>query len=109
MHLKKFGLRFNESRRGCLPGNAGSHYIITETDAEIDDEPFRRFRHSTISGQRKMLPEDKLLSAMKSDKKVIDNTFRFVLLNNWQQPVVKSVNEKELIHKAWLTVYRELQ
>jgi len=84
--------------------------LSKETGTEINDEPVRRFRSlynfRAIAG---MLPEEKLLKAMKSDKKVIDDTFRFVLLNNWQQPVVKSVNEKELIHKAWLTVYNELQ
>lgn len=84
--------------------------LSNETGTEMSDEPVRRFRSLyKFRAAAEMLPEDKLLEAMKSDKKVIDDTFRFVLLNSWQQPVVKSVNEKELIHKAWLTVYNELQ
>src|SRR6056297_838056 len=84
--------------------------LSQETGAHINDEPFRRFRSLyNFRVDPGMLPEDKLFTAMKSDKKVIDSTFRFVLLNNWQQPVVKSVNEKEPIHKAWLTVFNELQ
>jgi len=84
--------------------------LSQETGAEIGDEPFRRFRSLyNFRVDPGMLPEHKLFEAMKSDKKVIDSTFRFVLLNNWQQPVVKSVNEEELIHKAWLTVFNELQ
>lgn len=84
--------------------------LSNETGAEIVDEPIRKFRSLyTFKVTEQMLPENELLSAMKSDKKVIDDTFRFVLLKSWQQPVVMSVNEKELIHKAWLTVYRELQ
>ena len=84
--------------------------LSQETGAHINDEPIRRYRSLyNFRVDPGMLPEDKLFTAMKSDKKVIDSTFRFVLLNNWQQPVVKSVNEKEPIHKAWLTVFNELQ
>jgi 3-dehydroquinate synthase len=81
-----------------------------ETGAPLDDEPIRKFRSLySFKVTEQMLPEDALLTAMKSDKKVIDDTCRFVLLKSWQQPEVMSVNEKELIHKAWLTVYHELQ
>lgn len=83
--------------------------LSKEIGANINDKPIRRFRSLyNFRATDDMLSEDRLLKAMKSDKKVIDDTFRFVLLNNWQQPVVKSVNEMELIHKAWLTVFDEL-
>lgn len=84
--------------------------LSRETGTDINDHPIRHFRPLyTFRATPRMLPENNLLEAMKSDKKVIDNTFRFVLLNNWQQPVVKSVNDEERIHNAWLTVYNELQ
>lgn len=84
--------------------------LSNDIGAELDDKPIRNFRSLySFKVTENMLPENELLSAMKSDKKVIDGTFRFVLLKSWQQPVVMSVNEKELIHKAWLTVFRELQ
>lgn len=83
--------------------------LSNETGANIDDDPIRQFRPLySFKVSDKMLPEDQLFTAMKSDKKVIDDTFRFVLLKNWQQPVVMSVNETELIQKAWLTVFHEL-
>ncbi len=84
--------------------------LSNETGAELNDEPIRNYRSLySFKVTKEMLPENELFSAMKSDKKVIDDTFRFVLLKSWQQPVVLSVNEKELIHKAWLTIYHELQ
>lgn len=83
--------------------------LSKEMGGELDDKPIRNFRSLySFKIARDILPENELFSAMKSDKKVIDNTFRFVLLKSWQQPVVMSVNEKERIHKAWLTVYHEL-
>lgn len=84
--------------------------LSNDVGASIDDEPIRRYR-SLYSFEvfKQMLPTDELLSAMKNDKKVIDDALRFVLLKKWQQPVVMSVNEVELIKKAWLTVFHELQ
>lgn len=84
--------------------------LSRETGTKIDDTPIRRFRSLyNFRVNNAMLSEDKLFKAMKNDKKVIDDSLRFILLNNWQQPVVKSVNDNELIKKAWLTIYNELQ
>lgn len=77
--------------------------------ASIDSHPIRRFRQLyTFHVDPDLLPVDQLLAAMKNDKKVIDDAYRFVLLNKWQQPEVTSVNDEELIKEAWLTVYNEL-
>jgi 3-dehydroquinate synthase len=78
--------------------------------SDIDDAPIRTFRSLyNFRATEQMLPVDELLKAMKSDKKVIDDTIRFVLLNIWQQPAVKSVKDVELIRDAWLTIFHELQ
>lgn len=76
---------------------------------DIDDEPLRRFRKLysfRITGNS--LNVDELLQSMKLDKKVVDKNYRFVLLQDWQQPIVKSITNVGLINKAWLTVINEL-
>lgn len=77
--------------------------------AEIDDSSIQRFRKLysfQITG--KTLNMENLLQAMKLDKKVVDKNYRFVLLQDWQQPAVTSVTNVGLIKKAWLTVIHEL-
>mgnify|MGYP006270356541 CR=1 FL=1 len=83
--------------------------LSNEMGASIDDNPLRQFRPLyTFRVRENMLPEAKLFDIMKSDKKVIDDSLRFVLLKSWQQPVVMSVKDHQSIQKAWRTVYREL-
>jgi len=78
-------------------------------DANIDPEPVLRFRSLyEFKISRESLHTEQLMKTMKSDKKVVDKNYRFVLLDDWQQPVVKSVNNKDLITQAWLTVFNEL-
>jgi uncharacterized protein with GYD domain len=45
---------------------------------------------------------------MKSDKKRTDEHIKFVLLNNWQEPEVKTVKDKTLIYQAWDAASNEL-
>ncbi len=42
-----------------------------------------------------------LLEAMKSDKKVKDNTIRLVLLNEWGSPYLYSCEDHSLLKKSW--------
>lgn len=111
-HALEKVLDFNTMNHGeaVYLGMLAAITLSQETGTQIDDSPIRRFRSLyNFRVNSEMLSEDKLFEAMKKDKKVIDDSLRFVLLNNWQQPVVKSVNDNELIKKAWLTVYNELQ
>jgi 3-dehydroquinate synthase len=83
--------------------------LSNEMGATIDDGPLRQFRplySFRITG--KMISQDQLFEVMKSDKKNIDDTLRFVLLKSWQQPVLMSVKDNQLVEKAWQTVYQEL-
>lgn len=78
--------------------------------APVDDAPIRQFRPLySFRVSENMLPSDPLMEAMKSDKKMVDDSYRFVLLNNWQQPEVKMVNNLRLIKQAWNTIYNELR
>ena len=80
------------------------------TGAPVDDSPLKKFRSFySFRVSAEMLPVKQLMEAMKSDKKVIDENYRFVLLNNWQQPELKTVNNHKLIEQAWNSVYQELR
>ncbi|MDR9365208.1 MAG: 3-dehydroquinate synthase [Balneolaceae bacterium] len=54
------------------------------------------------------LSYNQLNEYMKSDKKRTDEHIKFVLLNNWQEPEVKTVKDKTLINQAWDTASNEL-
>jgi len=45
---------------------------------------------------------------MKSDKKRTDKELKFVLLNDWQHPAVKTIKDTRLINDAWDVVFNEL-
>ncbi|MFO7847282.1 MAG: 3-dehydroquinate synthase [Balneolaceae bacterium] len=80
------------------------------TGAPVNDSLLQNFRSLySFRVSEDMLPIKQLMAAMKSDKKVIDENYRFVLLNNWQQPELKTVNNHELIEQAWNSVYQELR
>lgn len=77
--------------------------------ADLDSAAFERFRDLyTFKVSADMLRVDAMMKTMKLDKKVIDENYRFILLKDWQQPEVKTVNNEELIRQAWLTVHKQL-
>lgn len=77
--------------------------------SDLDLETFEQFRDLyTFKITSDMLDVDSMLKTMKLDKKVIDENYRFILLKDWQQPEVKTVNNEELIRQAWLTVHNQL-
>lgn len=49
-----------------------------------------------------------LILYMKSDKKRTDSDIAFVLLKNWQKPVVEKIKNEQHIKKAWNVVFNEL-
>lgn len=51
---------------------------------------------------------DDIFSAMHQDKKRTDQHIKFVLLEKWQQPVVKAVKDTELIKQAAESIFNEL-
>lgn len=52
---------------------------------------------------------DDLMDYMNSDKKRIGANLTFVLLNKWQEPIVKTVEERELIASAWTVAFDEIE
>ncbi len=51
---------------------------------------------------------ENVMNHMQADKKRIENHIRFVLLNDWQHPVLKTVKDRELIKQAWSIILGEL-
>lgn len=68
--------------------------------------PYRSLYNFRISKEE--LACDELNDYMKSDKKRTDEHIKFVLLNNWQEPEVKTVKDKTLINQAWDAAFNEL-
>lgn len=51
---------------------------------------------------------DDLMNHMKFDKKRTNQHIRFVLLKEWQSPILKEVVSDTLIHQAWQTALQEI-
>jgi 3-dehydroquinate synthase len=60
------------------------------------------------SVQKQNFDTDTLNKFMKSDKKRVGEDITFVLLQDWQQPVLKTVSDRALINRAWETAFDEL-
>lgn len=76
----------------------------------IDDAPIKKFRSLYNFGiDAAALDTDTLTQYMKSDKKIVDSELRFILLEYWQHPVIKTVNNHGLVSKAWLSIIHELK
>ncbi|MEX0904292.1 MAG: 3-dehydroquinate synthase [Balneolaceae bacterium] len=67
---------------------------------------FRRLYQYRVS--KEALSSAELIQYMKSDKKRTNQHTRFVLLKDWQHPVLKTVTDDALIRKAWQVVLDEL-
>jgi len=72
-------------------------------------DPFSPFKKLySYSVQKKDFDTDSLNTVMKSDKKRVGEDITFVLLQDWQQPVLKTVSDQNLINRAWETAFNEL-
>ncbi|HMB41637.1 MAG TPA: 3-dehydroquinate synthase [Balneolaceae bacterium] len=72
-------------------------------------DPFGPFKKLySFSVEKQNFDMDSLNTVMKSDKKRVGEYITFVLLQNWQQPVLKTVADQTLINRAWKTAFEEL-
>lgn len=70
-------------------------------------QPFRDLYNYRVP--KEALSLDQLIEAMNADKKRTGANLTFVLLNKWQQPIVKTVEDKELIAASWSVVFDEIE
>lgn len=67
---------------------------------------FRSLYHYRVSKEELSLED--LTDHMKFDKKRTSQYIRFVLLDEWQSPILKEVRSDDVIHQAWKVALDEL-
>lgn len=110
-HALEKAANFDEISHGeaVFLGMLAAINLSNSVGYSIDSEPIKKFRPLyNFSIDAETLDIDSLIQYMKSDKKIIDNEIRFILMEDWQHPVIKTVNDQELISKAWLSIIHEL-
>lgn len=70
-------------------------------------EPFRSLYKYRVP--KEALSLDELMENMNADKKRTGENLTFVLLNKWQEPIVKTVEDRELIAASWSVVFEEIE
>lgn len=79
------------------------------TGENIEGNYLRKFSSLyRYSVTKETLSSSDLITYMKSDKKRTNQHIRFVLLEHWQKPVLKTIPDESLIRKAWQVVFDEL-
>lgn len=74
-------------------------------------KPDRLLKYRSLYSYRvskDQLSLDDLMNHMKFDKKRTNQHIRFVLLKEWQSPILKEVASDTLIHQAWQTALQEI-
>lgn len=68
--------------------------------------PFKKLYSFNV--ETATLRTDLLNTYMKSDKKRMGEEITFVLLQNWQQPVLNNVSDQTKINRAWAAAFNEI-
>jgi 3-dehydroquinate synthase len=90
-------------------GMLAAQELSNLTGAELQTTKLTPYRSLyNFKASKDELSYEQLNDYMKSDKKRTDQYIKFVLLNDWQQPEVKTVKDHKLINQAWDVVFNEL-
>lgn len=90
-------------------GMLGAIELSNLTGSSIDRSPVYKYRTLySFNVKRDMLDPGELTGYMQLDKKRSGRHLNFILLENWQQPVIKTVSAEALINKAWNKLLEEL-
>lgn len=90
-------------------GMLAAQELSNLTGAELQTTKLTPYRSLyNFRASKDGLSYERLNDYMKSDKKRTDKFIKFVLLNDWQQPEVKTVKDHNLINQAWDVVFNEL-
>lgn len=68
--------------------------------------PFKALYNISLPGTDKI---NSLIEAMYSDKKVKDHKLRLILLKDWGEPIIRNVDDKRLLKKAWQAAFDGLR
>lgn len=84
--------------------------LSNSTGGSLKKNPLDSFRNLyKYRVPKEALSLDELMGSMNSDKKRLGANLTFVLLNKWQEPIVKTVVDRELITSAWSVVFDEIE
>lgn len=90
-------------------GMLGAIELSNLTGSSINREQIYKYRKLySFNVQKKDLDPAELTGYMQHDKKRSGRHLTFILLENWQHPVIKTVTSQGLIHKAWDKLLQEL-
>lgn len=92
-----------------LTGMLAACRASNKLGGNVDPEKFDDFINLySIQLDRKALPIDGLIDAMKHDKKVQNGQIRLVLLNKWGSPYLHTCKDEQLLTDAWDYAYRTI-
>lgn len=90
-------------------GMLGAIELSNLTGSSIDSTPVYKYRTLySFKVKKDQLSPAELTGYMQHDKKRSGPHLRFILLDEWQHPVLKTVTAQDLITKAWNKILEEL-
>lgn len=110
-HALEKACGFNKMNHGeaVYLGMLAATELSNLTGSTINPAPLKKYRPLyNFRVTKDDLSVSNLMEYMKSDKKRLNENLRFILLNQWQHPVIKTVNNKELIEHSWMAAINEL-
>ncbi len=91
-------------------GMLAAEKLSLSTGGTLKTNPLHAFRDLyKYRVPQEALSLDDLMGSMYADKKRTGANLTFVLLNKWQEPIVKTVEERELITSSWSVVFDEIE
>lgn len=105
---KLAGFKAVSHGEAVFAGMLAAVHLSKKLGAPVDParfHPFKTLYNINLEGIRSEL----LIEAMYTDKKVKNETLRFVLLKEWGEAFIKKTNDKRLLKDAWQAALDELK
>ncbi|MFH5832830.1 3-dehydroquinate synthase [Halalkalibaculum sp. DA384] len=94
--------------QAVFAGMIAAVYASTQLGAHINSTRFETFKPLYPIKLYELVPQmDKLIRAMKTDKKVKDGNIRLILLDEWGSPYIYPCEDTGLIEAAWSFAYKQ--
>ena len=91
-------------------GMLAAENLSKSTGGSLNSQPLHAFRDLyKYRVPKEALSLDELMNFMNADKKRTGANLTFVLLNKWQEPIVKTVEDRELIATSWAVIFDEIE
>ncbi|TVQ68230.1 MAG: 3-dehydroquinate synthase [Balneolaceae bacterium] len=93
---------------GMLAAQTLSELVLNSDFQDLTPlAPFRKLYRFRVTENE--LSSKRLLKYMYSDKKRTSESLRFVLLKEWQHPVISTVKDLNAVEHAWNEIFRHLK